>query len=73
MLLGEPLDGAEKRRSKGTVRDARRGSRSPTPRSPLSATFFRLAPSRRSHGSLSQHVSWPNERIESDKVALTVD
>jgi hypothetical protein len=43
--------------------DARRGSRSPTPRSPLFATFFRLALSRRSQVSLPQQVSWP-ERVQ---------
>jgi hypothetical protein len=64
MLLGEPLDGAEKRRSKGTGPSMLgTGSRSPTPRLPLSATFFRLAPSRRSQDSLPQHVSWP-ERVQ---------
>jgi len=57
MLRREPLDGAEKRRHKVASGDARRGSRSPTPRSPLSATFVRRPPSRRSHGSRPQHVS----------------
>jgi hypothetical protein len=51
MLSGEPLDGAEKRRSKAMSVDAR---------SPLSATFFRLPLSRRSHGSLPQHVACPS-------------
>jgi hypothetical protein len=60
MLLGEPLDSAEKRRSKGTVSrcsawvPVTHASVAPVPRH-----FFRLAPSRRSHGSLPQQVSWP--------------
>jgi hypothetical protein len=68
MLLGEPLDGAEKRRSKGPgpsmlgVGPGHPRLGHPFPRR-FSATFFRRAPSRHSQDSLPQHVSWP-ERIQ---------
>jgi hypothetical protein len=59
MLLDEPRDGAEKRRSKATVRRCSAWVPVTHASSPRSATFFRRVPLRRSQGSLPQHVSWP--------------
>jgi hypothetical protein len=64
MLLGEPLDGAENRCSKGPGPSMLGvGPGHPRLGHPFPRRFSDLAPSRGSQESLPQHVSWP-ERVQ---------